>query len=282
MRSNILHTTTYRYAQPVAFNPHRLMLLPRGTQDLQVLSHALRCSPPAAVTWAQDVFGNLVATAQFEERAADLTITSELLVQATADRWPVFPVAPHAQVYPFVHSADEVTDLGAMRLPTNESSTVSLWAEGFIRSRPTDTLARLKYLNAGVLASVRYNRRDEEGVQTGQETLALASGSCRDFAALFIEGVRHLGFGARAVSGYLIDPQAVAPIGDTTHAWAEVYVPGAGWVAFDPTHARVGNAGLIPVAIGRCNAQIAPVIGSYVGAADDLIGMEVTVEAGPG
>lgn len=277
MRINISHTTTYSYAQPVGFNPHRLMLRPRGGPELHLLAHDLRCSPPAEVTWAQDVFSNAIASAQFAERATELAITSELVVEATADAWPVFPVPPRAQFFPFEHSADELVDLGALRAPPEGGSTVRGWALGFIRSRPTDTLALLKDLNAGVRSAIAYRPRDEEGVQSGAETLALATGSCRDLAALFIEAVRNLGFGARAVSGYLFDAHSAARQGDTTHAWAEVYLPGAGWIAFDPTHARVGGGGLIPVAIGRFNAQIMPVVGSYAGSPGDLIGMNARV-----
>jgi transglutaminase-like putative cysteine protease len=137
---------------------------------------------------------------------------------------------------------------------------------GFIWSTPTDTLSLLKDLNAGVLAAAAYRPRDEEGTQTAAQTLALASGSCRDLAALFIDAAPLLGFGARAVSGYLYDPtDSDAAVADTTHAWAEVYLPGAGWIAFDPTHGRVGGGGLIPIAIGRYNGQVMPVVGSYVG-----------------
>jgi transglutaminase-like putative cysteine protease len=277
MRLSVVHTTTYRYARNVGFNPHRLMLRPRGGPDVQVLQHALRCSPPAEVDWAQDVFGNPVATARFSERASELAITSEILVDAAVDRWPVFPIPPRAQTFPFEHSVDELIDLGALRGRPENGPSVRLWAQGFIHSRPTDTLALLKDLNAGVLASVAYRPRDEEGVQTGAETLAMASGSCRDLAALFIEAARHLGFGARAASGYAFDPSNPSEQTDTTHAWAEVYLPGAGWIAFDPTHAQVGAGGLITVAVGRCNAQIMPVVGSYAGAPDDLLGMAVEI-----
>jgi transglutaminase-like putative cysteine protease len=278
MRLRIIHTTTYRYLREVEFNPHRLMLRPRGGSDVQVLQHALRCSPSADVSWAQDVFGNPVATARFGERARELEITSDILVEAAVDLWPVFQIPPRAQTFPFEHSADELIDLGALRARPDNGSSVRLWAQGFIRSRPTDTLSLLKDLNAGVLASVAYRPRDEEGVQTGAETLAMASGSCRDMAALFIEAARHLGFGARAASGYAFDPETPSLQTDTTHAWAEVYLPGAGWIAFDPTHARVGAGGLVTVAVGRCNAQIMPVVGSYAGAPDDLAAMEVDVD----
>lgn len=277
MRLRIVHATTYRYAREVGFNPHRLMLRPRGGSDVQVVRQALSFSPPAEVAWAQDVFGNPVATARFAERASELSITSEILVDAAVDLWPVFHIPPGAQNFPFEHSADELIDLAALRAPPQDGAAVALWAQGFVRSRPTDTLSLLKDLNAGVLASVAYRPRDEEGVQTGAQTLAMASGSCRDLAALFIEAARHLGFGARAASGYVFDPGTPSWQTDTTHAWAEVYIPEAGWIAFDPTHGRVGPGGLVTVAVGRCNAQIMPVVGSYAGAPDDLVAMEVDV-----
>jgi transglutaminase-like putative cysteine protease len=277
MRLRILHTTTYRYARAVDFNPHRLMLRPRGAPGLQVLQHALRCSPSAELVWAQDVFDNPVATARFSDQARELAISSDLEVEAAVDLWPVFQIPPRAQTYPYNHSADELTDLAALRARPDAGPSVRFWAQGFIRSRPTDTLALLKDLNAGVLAGLAYRPRDEEGVQTGAETLALGGGSCRDLAALFIEAARHLGFGARAASGYVFDPGAPGRHTDTTHAWAEVYLPEAGWIAFDPTHGRVGAGGLITVAVGRCNTQIMPVTGSYVGAPDDRLGMSVDI-----
>lgn len=279
MRLKIVHTTIYRYAREVGLNPHRLMLQPRGGPDLQVFQHDLRISPPAEVDWAQDVFGNAVATAPFGDRTSELAISSELLVEGPVDCWPVFQIPPRAQSYPFEYSADDVIDLGALRNPPDAPGPVRAWAEGFILSRPTDTLSLLKDLNAGVLARVTYRPREEEGVQTGAETLALASGSCRDMAALFIEAARHLGFGARAASGYIFDAGTLGAQTDTTHAWAEVYLPETGWIAFDPTHGRVGAGGLITVAVARCNTQIMPVAGSYVGGPDDLLSMSVHVSA---
>lgn len=277
MRLRIVHTTSYRYGSAVGFSPHRLLLRPRGGPDLQVLEHSLRISPSAELAWAQDVFGNLIATARFKEKASYLTIRSELLVDGPIDLWPVFQIDPRAQNYPFVHSKDEAIDLGALKARPEGPSGVGLWADGFVRSQPTDTLSLLKDLNAGVLASVAYRPREEEGVQTGAQTLAKRSGSCRDLAALFIEAARRLGFGARAASGYIFDPAVPSQQAETTHAWAEVYLPGAGWIAFDPTHGRVGAGGLITVAVARRSAQTMPVVGSYVGAPDALEAMEVQV-----
>lgn len=149
---------------------------------------------------------------------------------------------------------------------------------GNIRAQPPDGHAfeLLKDNNAGILTDVTYRDRDEEGTQSPQETLEIASGSCRDIAALFIDAVRHLGFGARADDGYVHDPHASVDDGGSTHAWAEMYLPGAGWIAFDPTRRRVGEASLIPVAIARSNGQIMPVTGGYTGLASDFIGLDIS------
>jgi transglutaminase-like putative cysteine protease len=281
VRLSIAHTTTYRFARDVRFQPHRMMLRPRSSHELHVIEHDLRCSPAAQITWSQDVFGNLVSTAAFGQGASSLEISSRLLVETSAEPWPVFQIAPEAHAYPFPHSDDEFIDLGPLLRPVRADPRVAAWARGFVWSRPTDTLSLLKDLNTGVLAAAAYRPRDEEGTQTAAETLDLASGSCRDLAALFIDAVRHLGFGARAVSGYLFDPDAEGPQADSTHAWAEVYLPGAGWIAFDPTHGRVGGSGLIPVAIGRCNTQIMPIAGTYAGEPADALGMTVQVRIAP-
>lgn len=275
MRLRIAHSTRYRYAREVGFNPHRLMLRPRGGPELQVLSHTLAVSPPAEVTWSQDVFGNLVATANIAERADELLIDSVLDLETSAPLWPVFRIEPRAHGYPFELTPDEILDLGALRQGDEVGDEVGDWARRFIHSVPTDTLALLKDVNAGVAAAVAYRTREEEGTQTAAETLRIGSGSCRDLAALFVEAVRRLGFGARAVSGYLFDP--AVPASETTHAWAQVYLPGAGWIAFDPTNGRTGEGNLIAVAVGRCNAQVLPVIGSYVGDPGDFAGIEVRV-----
>lgn len=276
VRLSLSHVTTYRYTRPVQLHPHRMMLRPRGTHDVHVLAHDLQCTPPAELVWTQDVFGNLAATAVFAEPVAELVITSSLTVETSADPWPILRIDPGAHAYPFAHSPDEITDLGAFRRPEPRDLGVKAWARGFIYSDPTDTLSLLKDLNAGVLAAATYRERDEEGTQSAAETLSLGTGSCRDLAALFIEAARHLGFGARAVSGYLFDPDGVEQT-DTTHAWAEVYLPGAGWISFDPTHQRLGGAGLIPIAVGRRNAQIMPITGSYVGGPEDFLQMDVHV-----
>lgn len=276
----IVHQTTYRFVRPVALHPHRLMLRPRDSHDLSVLDFQLRCAPPARIAWSQDVAGNLCAVASFSQASETLVIESRLTVASRAEDWPVFPVTPAAQTYPFGYDEDDAADLGGLRRPQPDPE-VARWAHGFVAGPRTDTLSLLKDLNAGVLGAAAYRVRDEEGVQSAGETLRLASGSCRDLAALFIEAVRQLGLGARAVSGYLFDPDQADRQADTTHAWAEVYLPGAGWIAFDPTHNRIGASGLIPLAVGRSNGQLMPVAGSYAGSPADALGMEVSVRITP-
>lgn len=280
MRFRIRHTTIYRYHRPVQLDAHRLLLVPRGDHDLRVLSRDLNCAPAAELEWTQDVFGNIVVTARFSGPTARLEIRTDVLVEQTASEWPVLRIAAGAHSYPFRYSDEETADLGALLRPqhADDGGELARWAESFVYGSPTDTLSLLKDINAGITSAVAYRTRDEEGTQTPMETLALGSGSCRDIAALFIDVVRHLGFGARALSGYLFDPDGQGDGDGSTHAWAEVYLPCAGWVAFDPTHRRVGSANLIPVAVGRCNGQIMPVTGGYVGAAEDVAAMAVEVQ----
>ena len=276
MKLKIHHTTIYRYARAVMLKPHRLLLCPRGSHVVSVQTRSIVCQPTADIAWTQDVFSNLIATATFQQPTAELGITSEAIVDQTAAAWPVFQIAPDAHAYPFHYPAEDVRDIGALRAP-EPGGPVETWARAFVRSVPTDTLSLLKDVNAGVLDSVVYRIRDEEGTQSAAETLTKASGSCRDIAELFIQSVRHLGFGARAVSGYLFDPDASSGDHGSTHAWAEVYLPDAGWIAFDPTQRRVGEANLIPVAVARSNQQIMPVTGSFVGAPEDFVSMSVAV-----
>jgi transglutaminase-like putative cysteine protease len=279
MKLRIAHSTTYRYARPVALQPHRLMLFPRGGHELNVLASTLRCTPEPQLNWTQDVFGNVVATATFADQSDTLSIAAEMTVEQCAPAWPVFQIAPGAHSYPFMYSDADTVGLGGLLAPQHRDADGGLerWARSFIHGVPTDTLSLLKDINAGIIGTVAYRTRDEEGTQSPLETLAKATGSCRDIAALFIDAVRHLGFGARAVSGYLFDPEAAEDEAGSTHAWAEVYLPSAGWIAFDPTHRKVGSAGLVPTAVGRCNGQIMPVTGGYTGAPTDFVAMDVRV-----
>jgi transglutaminase-like putative cysteine protease len=280
----IHHTTTYRYRQPVSLGPHRLMLRPRESRDLRLVSSDVAVTPAAAVTWAHDVYGNAVATATFQTQTNHLAIASVAEIQLNTAAWPVFDIAASAIYYPFRYSDDDWTDLGALTLQQYPDPAGQLrnWARAFVRGNPTDTLSLLKDLSAGVSKWIRYQSRDDEGTQSPTQTLDRGWGSCRDFAVLFVEAARCLGFGARIVSGYLYNPdQTIVGSGGagSTHAWAEVYVSGAGWITFDPTNRSVGGFNLIPVAVARHIRQAIPVAGSFVGMTDAFQGMSVEVRA---
>lgn len=279
----VRHHTIYRYWQSLKFGPHRLMLRPRESRNLRLLAHDLTISPDATVAWSHDVFGNSVAIATPRENSDELVIESEIKLTLDADQWPVFDISASAAQYPFLLSEDEMTDLGALRLQGYLDSTGVLreWAQSFVTGKSTDTLSLLKNISTGVAARLEYEARDDEGTQTPDFTLNSNKGSCRDFAALFVDAVRSLGFGARIVSGYLYSSEQTA-IGSagagSTHAWAEVYVPGAGWITFDPTNRSVGGFNLIPVAVARDIRQTMPVTGSFLGDQNAFKSLDVKVE----
>ena len=279
MLLSICHWTTYQYRRPVTLQPHSLMLCPRGNYDVKLLAQSLSCTPSATIGWTRNVFDNLIATATFPETVSALIVDSRVMVEQTAAAWPVFPIASHAHTYTFPYAPDELLDLGPLLSPIDDCPPVRTheWAKQFTDGDQVDTLTMLKAINAAVHAQVTYRRRDEQGTQGPDETLALATGSCRDMATLFIEAVRHLGIAARAVSGYLFDPDSPAGDEGATHAWAEVYLPGAGWIAFDPASGQTGSANLVTVAVGRALHQIMPVVGSFIGASEDFLEMRVEV-----
>jgi len=276
---DVRHTTVYRYSRPVRLGDHRLMLRPRDSHDLRLIETNLSLSSPASLRWAHDVFGNSIAIASFAEPTAELRIESHLRPETLAAKRPAFEITPDAVSYPFIYSADDRIDLGRLleRQYLDPANRVGSWARGFVRSNPTDTLALLADLNVGVARRVSYQSREAEGTQTPLETLDRGWGSCRDMAVLFIEAARCLGFGARVASGYLYNPSATATDVGTTHAWADIYVPGSGWIAYDPTNGTIDSGNLIRVAVTRDINQAIPVAGSFVGDPYSYLGMTVGV-----
>ena len=280
------HRTHYRYAQPVVFGPHRLMVRPRDSHDMRVIQAGLTVSPPASMRWLHDVFGNSIAIAEFSDPASDLILESRVEIDHFGFEDYEFPVAPHAAFYPFAYTDEERLDLGRTlhrHYPDEEGRLIG-WAKRFLDpqgGRPTRDL--LIDMTKSIKAEFGYSRREAPGTQTPLETLDLGSGSCRDFALLMMEALRALGFAARFVSGYLYDPAVDGGEGNVvvgagaTHAWTQVFLPGAGWVEFDPTNGIVGGENLIRVAVAREPSQAVPVDGSFTGTPGDYLGMEVTV-----
>lgn len=278
----IRHRTTYSYSENIHLAPHRLMLRPREGSELKLVNHDVSIFPEAQISWSTDVFGNAVAMATFDGPINRLVIDSHASVDLVASAWPVYDITAAAARYPFLYSADDWTDLGALAAPgyVDRAGRLRAWAQGFVARQPTDTLSLLQDLNAGISAWISYQSREDEGTRTPVETLARTLGSCRDLAVLFVEACRCLGFGARLVSGYLSDVERSIGSSDrgSTHAWSEIFLPGAGWIAFDPTNRKMGGHNLIPVAIGRNIDQIIPVAGSFVGPSEAFLSMEVEID----
>jgi len=282
---NVRHVTTYRYRQPVQLGEHRVMFRPRDSYDQRLLDAELVITPePASLCWMHDVFGNCVAVARFARRARELRFESNIRL----DHSPVlaldFPIAEHARTFPFSYDADDMPDLlrSIERRYPDRDHEVAQWSRRFLGSGPTlrtaDLLAAMTHY---IKHNFTYVARAERGIQEPTATLRLRSGSCRDFAMLMMEAVRSLGFAARFVSGYIYSPSRSREGhvgGGSTHAWVQVYLPGAGWMEFDPTNGIVGNQDLIRVAVTRDPRQAVPISGTWTGFPSDNLGMAVEVD----
>jgi transglutaminase-like putative cysteine protease len=282
---SIRHLTAYLYRRPVSLGLHRLQVRPRESRDIRIIAMDVVITPPATLTWVNDVFSNAIAFVTFSSPTNTLKIESRVTLEHNASPWPLFDIASHAMSFPFLYSQDERTDLGALLVPqfSDPERRLLSWVQGFVRSVPTDTLSLLKDVNAAISSWIAYETRYDEGTHSPLVTLDRRLGSCRDIAVLMIEAVRWLGFGARIVSGYLINrnqalANMVGSIGaGSTHAWVEIFLPGAGWITFDPTNRTVGDFSLIPVSVARDIKQAVPVSGSFVGDASDFLSMAVEV-----
>jgi transglutaminase-like putative cysteine protease len=291
---SVRHVTTYRYRQPVTFGEHRMMFRPRDSYDQKLLEARLQIAPePSSVRWVHDTFGNCVTIAQFAGAEADeLRFESSMWLDHSPSNAPDFQIEDYARTYPFSYSPEEMPDLASAitRQYPDADGSVERWVRRFLRAgKPTDTGMLLMTLTYAFKETFSYERRSEPGTRPPALTLKLGRGSCRDLALLMIEALRALGLAARFVSGYLYVPSRDGPRhrgGGSTHAWCEVYLPGAGWVEFDPTNAIVGNRDLIRVAVARDPSQAVPLSGTYYGAPEDFQDMIVEVlvnsHAGPG
>lgn len=286
-RLTVNHETTYNYRQPVMPGEHFLMFRPRDSHDSRLLDATLTIEPQAKLRWLHDVFGNSVTIATFDQPTDRLYFKSQIVI----DRYPFpaleFPIEPFAQTIPFSYPLAEIPDLGRTieRHYSDPDRLVTEWTRSWLLppagSHVTETF--LRALNSSIHNDLRYEERFTPGVQTPVETLQRGAGTCRDFALLMMEAVRTVGLAARFVSGYLYDPAIDGSQSDvtgagSTHAWVQVYLPGAGWVEFDPTNASYGGQNLIPVAVAREPIQAMPVSGTYDGAPEDFIDMSVNVE----
>jgi len=278
----VRHVTTYRYSEPVRLGEHRMMFRPRESHDLRLRRTRLEITPrPAELRWVHDVFDNSVAVATFEGRTDLLRFESTVTLEHFDSTRPDYRLDPDARKFPFAYSEEEHPDLIRALHRYHPAVDVSRWAASFRRlTGPTVTMDLLSAMIRGIRDQFTYARRSERGVQSPSETLLTRSGTCRDFALLMMEAVRSLGLAARFVSGYIFIPDSADDDlegGGATHAWLQVYLPGAGWVDFDPTNSIIGNRNLIRVAFAWEPAQALPLWGTFFGPTNSCLGMEVMV-----
>lgn len=281
----IRHATTYRYASPVAFGPHRLMLRPRDSFDLRVIDTAIAIAPQASLRWMHDAYGNSVATATFKAQADTLEIISELTVQRFGSALPRAPIEPDIQSSEISYTDAERAVLQPYLdfAAADPDGVLDAWLEAF-RARINGGHL-LRQLAGEINRSLSYAVRYDEGTQHPADTLRMLTGSCRDYAWLFIELARRLGFAARFVTGYIHERSSagteLTSVAGLTHAWADVFIPGDGWVEFDPTNDLVADRQLLRVAVARVPEDASPVSGSYVGPAGAFLKLSVGVSITP-
>jgi transglutaminase-like putative cysteine protease len=285
-RISIVHATEYTYRNPVGLLRHRLMVRPDDSHDLRLHSALLRVEPePTGIHWKHDAFDNSICFLEWPEalrtRRLSIVSTLDMTHHPEGQPLPVYSLERAAESFPFSYAAQEIPDLihFVARQAPDPDRKVAAWAGRVVSDAGSkETLKVLEAMTHAIKDEFRYNARYEEGTQTAIQTLTLGSGTCRDFAVLMMEAVRSFGLAARFVTGYLYDDTSgTTRGGGSTHAWCSVYLPGAGWVEYDPTNGLIAGANLIRVGVTRQAEQALPVSGGFVGNADDPTGLQVDV-----
>jgi transglutaminase-like putative cysteine protease len=282
---DIEHTTTYKYKNPVTLGPHRALFLPRVGSGGRIFSYSIKTNVPSKIHWIMDALSNNVAVVDFAEPTTELIVSCRFRgAHYGALGIQEFPVDPRGRVFPIQFTPDEWTDLATFIRPHAEDpdGSVAAWGRSFLTGAETETAVVLKQMMDAIRDTFKYEAREVEGTQTPGETLSTKSGTCRDFAWLMIETLRRLGIPCRFLTGYLydsaLDGGSVAMTGSaSTHAWLSVYLPGAGWLQYDPTNRISEGFALIPVALARHPAQAIPLQGAWFGEASDYLGMGVHI-----
>ncbi|MGR9052838.1 MAG: transglutaminase family protein [Gammaproteobacteria bacterium] len=266
-RIRIKHLTKYEYGRTVDFLPHKLLLRPREGHDVRIASSRLEIEPANTVKWHRDVNDNCVAVVTFLESGDCVSFLSEVVIEHYEEAPFDFVIDAGAANFPFHYDATEGTELTAFQISVfpEDNKALRKWLSSFWQPRQkVETYVLLDRINKAIHDQIEYKAREEAGVQSPVATLTQKTGSCRDMATLFIEACRQIGFAARFVSGYLHSPASQKNEG-STHAWSEIYLPGAGWKGFDSTSGELVGSQHIPVAVSRHPEAVPPIAGAFLG-----------------
>jgi transglutaminase-like putative cysteine protease len=260
MKIEIRYAAAYRYAARVTFSPHLFRLIPKVDRAVKVRRFDFRTNRGAVVNWRRDLFDNEVASVFYPKSARQLEVRLRIKLEIEEKNAFGFLLAPHALHTPFAYQPQEQQVL-APYLSPQPAPRIPFWQPPVT---PQPTVPVLAGLNTALHTHLAYERREEGDARPAAETLALGRGACRDFAVVMVEALRGLGLAARHASGYLCE------FGDgerraegALHAWVETYLPGAGWVGFDPTNGTLCDHHHLTAAVGLTTADVAPVAGSY-------------------
>ncbi len=280
------HRTSYKYERPVEHGAHVVRLRPAPHCRSNVLAYSLKVGPAEHfINWQQDPQANYLARLMFPEPMDRLDIEVDLVVEMSVQNPFDFFLEPTAENFPFAYDPEQAHELAPFLLAPEPGPLLKKLVDQFV-GKTGRTIDVLVEMNSTLQHAIEYKIRMEPGVQSPEQTLELASGSCRDSAWLFVNLLRHLGLASRFVSGYLIqlkpDVKSLdGPVGseiDFTdlHAWTEVYLPGAGWIGFDPTSGLLAGEGHLPLACSPDPTSAAPVTGG-VEACESTMEHEMTV-----
>lgn len=264
-RFSVRHETLYEYERPVGFGPHRLLVRPRDSHAIRLTDAHLTLSPPGKTRWSFDALGNCVCIYEPSGQAQRLSIVSELSLQRYPAPLDLAMCDPRSATPVDYAMSDRLLLLPFMTPADDGDDGLGDWLRPILGPIGEPAMEFLIRITRCVHDGFAYAAREAEGVQSPAETLRLKSGSCRDYAWLMIEALRHLGYAARFVTGYLHSPGGRTRGAAATHAWTQVFLPDLGWIEFDPTNALVERPDLIPIAITRTPAEAAPVSGEIRG-----------------